>query len=314
MKTTFLFPGQGSQYEGMLGELIKSDHIDTSELEEVLTTLNLNSEDVDNKSALLHTGNVQLALLLAGVMTAKHLIKLGIQPDFVAGNSIGAFGAAVIAESITLQDAAKLVMLRGQLMESAYPQGYGMLAAVGFSSSRLSNEVETFNQQKKEEDKIYLANFNTATQIIIAGPNKSLQEIAGILEQKGIRSAKFLKMTVPSHCILLNGVADTLTQAVDKITIQEPKIPYLSNIGGRLMKSIPGVRRDLGSNVAHAVLWFDGMQLLYEMGSRFFIEMVPSGVLFKIVKEQYQDAEAYGVNIQDWDTILYRYNQFHHLN
>jgi len=86
---------------------------------------------VDTKESLRSTITVQLALLIAGVTTARALQARGIVPDCVAGHSVGAFGAAVVSVSLAFADALRLVRLRGHLMAQAYPSGYGMAAVMG---------------------------------------------------------------------------------------------------------------------------------------------------------------------------------------
>lgn len=311
MKTTFLFPGQGSQYENMLHELVNVPEIDSKEIFEVLDKNNLSIDKLDTKEDLLHTENVQLCILISGVATAKSIIKKGITPDYVAGNSIGAFSAAVISKCLSFEDAVYLVKIRGMLMENAYPQGYGMLACIGFSLSRLENEVHAFNQKYLEKDKIYIANINTPTQIILAGSINSLKEINNILESKGLQNAKFLKMNVPSHCELLTAEAEKLAKEVSKIEIKTPEVPYLSNITGRVIRNSEGIQKDLGTNIAYSVKWFDGMQLLYELGVRFFLEMFPSGTLCKMISEEFSNTETLGIDLKNWKTITYRYNSLY---
>lgn len=308
-KTTFLFPGQGSQYPNMVHDIINQEGANKDNIISILSQNNLDINNIDTDGALLHTENVQLSLLICSVVSAKMCIDRGINPDFVAGSSIGAFGAAVIAEAISFEDAIAIVKKRGLLMENAYPSGYGMMACIGFGKSRLENEVTAFNLNKPTDKCVYLANINTATQIVLAGSFDSLKLISSILEQKGIQKTHLLKMNVPSHCVLLEDAAKHLYEEVSKINISTPKIPYLSNIRGRMVRTANDVKTDLGQNIAHPVQWYDGMQLIYELGSRFFLEMMPSGVLDKIVSQEFNDCESYGIDLKNWDTIKYRYNE-----
>lgn len=308
-KTTFLFPGQGAQYAHMIHDILQEKDSNADEILELLKKHQINIDDLDSSEALSHTKNVQLSLLICSVVSAKMALKHGIKADYVAGNSIGAFAAAVIAESISFSEAIELVNKRGTLMQNAYPSGYGMMACIGFSQSRLENVVSSYNQGKEKRTAVYMANINTQRQIVLAGSINSLTALASILEEKGIQKVQFLKMNVPSHCVLLEQAAKELNEAVAKVEISAPKIPYLSNIKGRIIRTAEDIRTDLGLNIAHPVKWHDGMQLIYELGCRFFLEMFPSGVLTSIINNEFQDCEAYGINLKNWDTIEYRYNK-----
>lgn len=88
---------------------------------------------LDSASSLTHTRAVQLSLLIAGVARARELERRGVSPDIVSGLSIGAYPAAVIAGALDFTDALKLVALRGDLMEQAYPHGYGLTAIMGLT-------------------------------------------------------------------------------------------------------------------------------------------------------------------------------------
>lgn len=91
---------------------------------------------LDSASSLTHTRAVQLSLLIAGVARARELERRGVSPDIVSGLSIGAYPAAVIAGALDFTDALKLVALRGDLMEQAYPHGYGLTAIMGLTLPR----------------------------------------------------------------------------------------------------------------------------------------------------------------------------------
>jgi len=114
---------------------------------------------------------VQLCLLIAGVAATRLLAQRGHQPELVAGLSIGAYPAAVIAGALTFADALKLVALRGELMQQAYPHGYGMSAITGLTQAQLEPllaEIHTATQP------LYLANFNAQRQLIVAGRDTAL--------------------------------------------------------------------------------------------------------------------------------------------
>ncbi|PLM07441.1 malonate decarboxylase subunit epsilon, partial [Klebsiella pneumoniae] len=157
MKILFTFPGQGGQRPGMLAALPDREAI----LTQARAVLGDEVDTLDSADALQHTRAVQLCLLIAGVAWARELQRQGVDPQMVSGLSIGAFPAAVIAGALDFASALRLVALRGDLMEQAYPEGYGLTAIMGLTRPR----VEALMQGHE----VYLANLNAETQFVIAG-------------------------------------------------------------------------------------------------------------------------------------------------
>ncbi|WP_371106519.1 acyltransferase domain-containing protein, partial [Pseudomonas sp. CF161] len=100
-------------------------------LQEAAQVLGEDPLTLDSPAALANTRAVQLCLLIAGVASARLLLEQAPAPAYVAGLSIGAYPAAVVAGGLAFADALRLVSLRGELMQRAYPQGYGMTAIIG---------------------------------------------------------------------------------------------------------------------------------------------------------------------------------------
>ncbi|HHW37256.1 MAG TPA: malonate decarboxylase subunit epsilon [Bacillales bacterium] len=291
MKTAFLFPGQGSQKPGLLHDLPE-----TPAVQKVLTTISqLLDEDVfcfHTAEALRSTKAVQLSLLIAGIATFKAFEEEGVKPDFVAGHSVGAFGAAVASGVIDMEDAVELVELRGELMENAYPEGYGMGVVLGLDEYDLQSII---NQNNDEQYPVYLANKNSPDQITISGALSSINNVLKGAEQKGARCTSLLNVSVPSHCSLLDSVAEELSNALNKISFHKPLIPYVSNQSARLLYGPEDIRRDLAESVAHSVKWHDASSILYEKGARLFIEMPPGNVLARLATKAFPGARVMSI-------------------
>ena len=136
MKIIFTFPGQGTQRPGMLQAL------PGSEMDQARDLLGAEIDTLDTAESLKHTRAVQLALLIAGVAWARELQRRGVQADITSGLSIGAYPAAVVAGALDFQDALRLVALRGDLMEQAYPHGYGLTAIMGLTLPTVETLIE----------------------------------------------------------------------------------------------------------------------------------------------------------------------------
>ena len=156
MMVAFLFPGQGAQVEGLLHQLPEHPEV-TRTIEEASEALGLDIDALDSAEALRSTAVVQRALLIAGVATARALMAEHVHPAAVAGMSIGAFGAAVACGTLSFADALPLVRLRGEMMQAAFPGGYGLAAIEGLDEAHLEVLVD---QVGTAESPVSISNIN----------------------------------------------------------------------------------------------------------------------------------------------------------
>lgn len=266
MKTLFTFPGQGTQRAGMLHALPRDETWHTA-----CAVLGDELRQLDSADALRHTRAVQLALLITAVSAARQLIAKGVQPDMVCGLSIGAYPAAVIAGALDFNDALKLVALRGELMEQAYPQGYGLTAISGMTLAQVEALVD--NRQS------FIANINAETQIVIAGSDAAMAAVAQQALVQGAQRTHRLAISVPSHCALLAQPAQQLKAAIDSINVQRPHLAYLSGSSARVLWQPERIAEDLAMNMARSVRWHEAMVAARERDVRLVIEMPPGEVL-----------------------------------
>jgi malonate decarboxylase epsilon subunit len=292
VSAVFLFPGQGSQQPNMLHNLPQHPAVSET-LDEASEVLNENVLLWDTKEALKSTVAVQVALLVAGVAAARALAAEGAQPDMVAGHSVGAFGAAVVANVIDFRDAVTLVKMRGELMERAYPQGYGMGVVLGIQERKLVNIVE---KNFTDEEPVFIANRNSPDQITISGSIRGIERILALARKEGARKAELLSVKVPSHCRLLQSVSLELAAALKKIPFRRPDIPYAGNRTARALHDPEAIREDLALGVSHPVRWHEATSLLFEMGARLFIEMPPGRVLTDLAQNAFPTARAVSVS------------------
>ncbi|WP_096199595.1 malonate decarboxylase subunit epsilon [Bacillus sp. FJAT-45350] len=301
MKLAFLFPGQGAQKPNFLNELPPS-----SVLEDVMTevneTLDENIYTLDTEEALSSTRAVQLTLLTAGIATYRAFEEVGVTPGFVAGHSIGAFGAAVAAGVITFKDAVKIVNLRGQLMEQPYPEGYGMGVVNGIEANRIQALITKYYDEKYP---IFMSNRNAPNQITISGALPGIQKVLDDVSLNGARSAALLNVSTPSHCPLLSSVTERLKEALNEIPLYRPSIPYAGNRRARLLSDPVDIRLDLAESVSAPVQWHDASTVLYEKGVRLFIEMPPGNVLSRLATNAFPEARALSVTDNGFEDCHY---------
>src|SRR6202167_6217383 len=281
MSVAFIFPGQGAQSPGMLHRLLDHPAV-VRTLDEISEVLHSDVRNLDSEQALKSDVSVQLALLAAGVATARALMEQHLNPEAVSGLSVGAFAAAVTAGVLSLQSAAELVRLRSEQMMKLYPSGYGLSAIVGLNESQVTKIVEAVTSV---QDPVFVGNINAPRQIVIAGSNVAMDQVLEEARRQGARKAVRLHVSVPSHCPLLQPVADLLGKQMSSVKLTTPRMTYVGNVNARAMRSKEIIARDLVNNIAHGVRWHDATTVLKELGCDLFLEMPPGHTLSDLAKE-----------------------------
>ncbi|WP_060484747.1 malonate decarboxylase subunit epsilon [Pseudomonas sp. NBRC 111123] len=294
MSSLFAFPGQGAQQPGLLQRLPEGASLLLEEASDVLGEQVL---ALDSTQALQSTRAVQLCLLLAGVAWARWLLRRSPAPEYVAGLSIGAYPAAVTAGALAFADAVRLVALRGELMQRAYPQGYGMTALSGLDVSSVEHLLAEVGGE------VYLANLNSDNQIVIAGSDTAMAEVAARARARGQGVARRLAVSVPSHCTLLDGPARELAAAFAGVELRRPRITYLSGSSARPIFDPQRLREDLAGNMARLVDWRATLRNAYERGVRLHLEMPPGSVLSGLARPVFEQGRVLALEATRWDTV-----------
>ncbi|MGX4730117.1 malonate decarboxylase subunit epsilon [Pseudomonas corrugata] len=294
MSSLLVFPGQGAQRTGMLHGLAPRVLAEASDVlgEDVL--------QLDGAEALQSTRAVQLCLLIAGVAASRRLLEQAPAPDYVAGLSIGAYPAAVVARALGFEDALRLVSLRGELMQQAYPQGYGMTAIIGLDLAVVEGLLA---QVHSGATPVYLANINADNQVVIAGSDEAMAVVASHARSQGAGKACRLAVSVPSHCPLLERPAQTLAQAFADVPLQVPTLGYLSGSRARLVTKPDALRDDLAFNMCRVVDWRGTVQSAYERGVRLQIELPPGAVLTGLARRVFEQGTVMAFDGARLDTL-----------
>jgi malonate decarboxylase epsilon subunit len=297
MSVLFTFPGQGAQKPGMLHAL--PDHPEAARtLAEASTALGRDVTAMDTAHALRSTVAVQLCLLAAGVAMARVLAAHEARPRMVAGLSIGAWPAAVVAGVLDFPDAVRLVELRARLMEDAYPAGYGMTAITGLTA----RQVEALLASGRGP--VYLANLNAERQLVISGEDAAMDAVAALALAHGALRAERLAVPVPSHCALLAGQAQQLAAAMEGLAPRRPQLTYISSSAGRALFDGRRILADLAANMSVPVLWADTLRHAWERGARLAVEMPSGSVLTRLATPVFSDGLALCCDGSRLDTIV----------
>ena len=285
MTKAIVFPGQGSQAVGMLADLHESyDEVKHTfaEASEVLgyDLWALVNEDANNK--LNQTEYTQPALLTASVAVWRtYLAKGGDKPEFLAGHSLGEYSALVCAGIMSLQDAVKLVELRGQFMQQAVPAGTGAMAAIiGLDDDAIANACE----QAAEGQVVSPVNFNSPGQIVIAGNKEAVERAMVLCKEAGAKRALPLPVSVPSHCALMQPAADKLAEELEKIEFNTSEIKVVNNVDVQIENSADAIKSALVRQLHSPVRWTETIQYFAAQGVTQAYEFGPGKVLSGLVK------------------------------
>ena len=284
MSSIWVYPGQGAQKINMLHDLPKHALVNQY-LEQASDVLKENVMLLDQVDALKSTYAVQLCLYIAGVISSALLREQGLQPKYVAGLSIGAWAAATVANVIRFEDGLTFVAKRAELMQQAYPNGYGMTAIIGADRFQVESWIA---KVASDSQKVFIANLNAENQVVISGSFEAMQLVAKYAKQNGAISKK-IEISVPSHCMLLEKQAQQLACLVEGLNSQQPTIQYLSGTSARLLRTNTQIIDDIVFNMSRTVDWQSTVQVAWERGVRLQIEALPGTVLTGLARKVFKE-------------------------
>ncbi len=271
----FIFSGQGSQYVNMGLDLYRQEPVFRKIMEsgfehaEKKHSLDLRSVIYPEKGGeegavqqLSETFITQPALFLVEYGMARLMIEKGIEPSYLIGHSIGEYTAACVSGVLKFEDALDLVVMRGRLIQDLE---HGQMVAVFQSEEEVSKYLGS---------EVSLATVNGASMCVLSGSKPALSKITAILEKEGIRFT-VLRTSHAFHSHMLEPILDTFKEEVAKYSFGEPKIPFVSNLSGKLITSEEAASPDYWtSHLRNTVRFFNGLETLYE-NANLLIEVGP---------------------------------------
>ena len=298
-KLAFVFPGQGSQTVGMLGDFADNTIVKNtfSQASQALgyDLWQLISEGPVEK--LNQTHHTQPALLTSSVALWRlWQSESSLQPSVIAGHSLGEYSALVCADVISLEEAVVLVEKRGQFMQASVPEGIGAMAAIiGLDDKAIIDACA--NAQNDEV--VAAVNFNSPGQVVIAG-HKAAVERAGVLcKEAGAKRVLPLPVSVPSHCALMKDAADKLAVELEKITFSSPKVSVVNNVDVAIEISAEAIKAALVKQLYNPVRWSETITKLSADGVNQVVEAGPGKVIQGLIKRIDKSITCVSVNNSD---------------
>lgn len=274
MKTAWIFPGQGSQALGMIGDLAESalgqERLEIAEKILGWSVLEKCQGDEETLSRTLYT---QPCLFVVESILADLLQEKGHFPDLVAGHSLGEYSALYAARVFNFETGLNLVQNRSRLMDAA--EGGKMAALMKFDRTSLETVVN-------QTENVVIANDNSAEQVVISGTPEAVDLVLGQVKVKRVMQ---LKVSGAFHSPLMENAAIQFQQILELVNFQKAKVPVISNVDpSNPTQDGEQLKKYLIQQMTSSVRWREIMLKLPDVGVEKAIEVGPGKVLTGLIK------------------------------
>ena len=282
-KLALFFPGQGSQSVGMMAgfgdnAVIKNTFVEASDI----LGLDFWAMATEPNELLNLTQHTQPLMLTAGIATWRaYQAVSSVQPQVLAGHSLGEYTALVAAGAISFADALPLVKYRAEAMQNAVPEGVGAMAAIlGLDDDM----VRAVCAEAAQNEVCEAVNFNSPGQVVIAGNKAAVERGMVLAKEKGAKRALPLPVSVPSHCALMQPAALKLTEYLKNVTVNTPIVAVIHNADVMSYSNAEQIKDALVRQLYSPVRWVETVQAVYAQGISNSAECGPGKVLAGLTK------------------------------
>ncbi|MCB2360138.1 ACP S-malonyltransferase [Clostridium estertheticum] len=306
--STYVFPGQGSQVKGMGGKLFDEFRELTEKANRVL---GYSIEELcleDPNFNLNKTQYTQPAMFIVNALSyLKKVKEVGKKPDIVAGHSLGEYNALFAAGAFDFETGLKLVKKRGELMSQAIDGG--MAAIVGLDEKSIIEILQNNNLSS-----IYIANYNSPSQIVISGAKDDIYRAKEVFENyEGVRLFSILKVSGAFHSKFMNETKKEFEIFLDSIEFQPLTIPVISNVYARPYEQF-NVKKTLAKQINHTVKWNESICYLMGKGEMTFEEVGVGRVLTSLVQWIKTEATPLIIDEDESTKDAFKTLKFQHVN
>ena len=293
MENAYIFPGQGSQFSGMGKNLYDSNPASKEMFEQANEILGFRISDImfsGSDEDLKQTNVTQPAVFLHSVIAFKTLS--GIQPDMVAGHSLGEFSALVANNVLSFENALMLVSIRAQAMQRACQVAPSTMAAV---LNLPDDKVEEICAAVMSEtgEVVVAANYNCPGQLVISGSVKGIEIACERMKAAGAKRALVLPVGGAFHSPLMLPAKEELAAAIESTHFNEPFCPVYQNVAAKAITDPVAIKQNLIDQLTGAVRWTQSVEAMIADGAAQFTESGPGkvlqGLVMKINKEMIVD-------------------------
>ena len=284
----FVFPGQGAQFVGMGKDLYDAYPEARTMMQRANDVLGFDLTEVmfeGTDEALRQTRVTQPAIFLHSIVAGRLMTTL--QPDMVAGHSLGEFSALVAAEALHWEDGLRLVSQRAQAMQEACELQPGTMAAVlSLADDKVAEVCDSI------EDVVVAANFNCPGQVVISGSVSGVDMACKALKEAGAKRALKLPVGGAFHSPLMQPAAERLQAAIMNTTFQTPKCPVYQNVSAKAEMDKDVIQRQVLEQLTSPVRWTQSVQQMIADGATTFYEFGPGDVLKGLIRKINAEVEV----------------------
>ena len=297
----FTFPGQGSQRPGMgrpwadheSWELVE----EASQYAERDVARLLLDADADE---LRDTRNAQLTTFVSSLMVLDAAERLGIEPSFCAGHSLGEYTALTATGALSFDDGVRLVCERSDAMHQAGLDNPGTMAAV----LGLDDDLVEVACRRADSD-VWVANFNAPGQVVIAGSPDGVAAAGVVAKELGAKKVMPLQVSGAFHTPFMAPARDRLRKAIAEASPRDTEVPVVSNVDAVPHDTGQAWSSLLSAQLSSPVRWKHCLLMLAELGVTGFAELGPGGVLTGMAKRTVEAARTISVSTpEDLDKLI----------
>ena len=285
----FIFPGQGCQKEGMGSDLYKRFPKAQDLFERANDFLGYKITDVmfhGTEDELMETKYTQPSVFVYETILAQ--CQNDVNPDVVAGHSLGEFAALVINNTISFEDGLNLVLNRaviGQKECEKYATGMG--AVIGLSDDYVAKRIKEIWDETGEP--VYFANYNGPGQVVISGSMKGVMKACRAFKKEGAKKAVPLAIGGSFHTPYMDEAREELGEIIKKTQFHTPTIPIYQCVDALPHTDPNEIKENLIQHITHPVLWTDMTHHMVKDGVTEFYEVGTDDTLEKIVRRMYPE-------------------------
>lgn len=291
----FTFPGQGSQRPGM-----GRPWIDHESWELVAEASEVAGRDVGallldaDAEELRDTRNAQLTTFVSSLMVLDAVERLGIEPSFCAGHSLGEYTALTATGALSFEDGVRLVSARAEAMHEAGISSPGTMAAV----LGLDDDLVEVACRRADSD-VWVANFNAPGQVVIAGSVDGVESAGAIAKELGAKKVMSLQVSGAFHTPFMTAARDALRDAISDASPRDSEVPVVSNVDALAHDKGDEWASLLSAQLSSPVRWKHCLLQLADLGVTGLVELGPGGVLTGMAKRTVDSARTISVATPD---------------